>query len=554
MSARNASEVSLNPVASPRSTEMSFARHSAISICSRAAASASNAPSTRTTVFSNFAAVSMRLDLRRPGCAPVPRVVSGRGADMHTRRQNACADPTLRGRSARGDRREQDHRIPHGGRAQGIGVGVALIRPERDDVARLEQPFLPGDYQLDAAGLAGQIFASAGRVRNARQPGEWGKFHPGDLGAGDRIWQQLPDHHIGARAFRERAPGMESGCGAGRREELFQGHLQRGGDAVQHPQGGIGAPRLEVRPGRPRQTRHARHLLLRHAAGAAELPDVGRQVAGQGIDGHANRVAFCQPIVTGANPEACRVRLSTMDLKGRGALITGASKGLGAALAAELARAGARVALVARGVEELESVAARIRAEGGDAHALAADVADKRALHGIAGAAAAVVGPIEILVHNASTLGPTPLRLLLDTECEDLARVLEANLVGPFRLTRIIAGAMALHGSGVAVHVSSDAAIAAYPRWGGYGVSKAALDHLNRSWAAELPQVRFFSVDPGVMDTAIHAAAMPDADRTRLARAEDVARRLARMIAECARLPNRARVVVPPCSRRARPA
>jgi len=235
-----------------------------------------------------------------------------------------------------------------------------------------------------------------------------------------------------------------------------------------------------------------------------------------------------------------------MELKGRGALITGASKGLGAALAAELARAGARVALVARGVEELESVAARIRAEGGDAHALAADVADKRAVHGIAGAAAAVVGPIEILVHNASTLGPTPLRLLLDTECEDLARVLETNLVGPFRLTRIIAGAMALHGSGVVVHVSSDAAVAAYPRWGAYGVSKAALDHLNRSWAAELPQLRFFSVDPGEMDTAMHAAAMPDADRTRLAGPQDVARRIARMIADCERIENGARVVVPP--------
>jgi len=178
-------------------------------------------------------------------------------------------------------------------------------------------------------------------------------------------------------------------------------------------------------------------------------------------------------------------------------------------------------------------------------HALAADVADKRAVHGIAGAAAAVVGPIEILVHNASAIGPTPLRLLLDTECEDLSRVLETNLVGPFRLTRIIAGAMALHGSGVVVHVSSDAAVAAYPRWGAYGVSKAALDHLNRSWAAELPQLRFFSVDPGEMDTAMHAAAMPDADHTRLPGPQDVARRIARMIADCERIESGARVVVP---------
>src|SRR5205085_6984536 len=208
-----------------------------------------------------------------------------------------------------------------------------------------------------------------------------------------------------------------------------------------------------------------------------------------------------------------------MELRGRGALITGASKGLGAALAGELARAGARVALVARGGTELERAAARIRASGGDAHALPADMADKRAIYAIAGAAAAVVGPIDVLVHNASTLGPTPLRLLLDTECEDLAAVMETNLIGPFRLTRVIAGAMALRGSGVVVHVSSDAAVAAYPRWGAYGVSKAALDHLNRLWAAELlpTGVRFLSVDPGEMDTEMHAAAMPEADRGALA-------------------------------------
>src|SRR5205085_5557609 len=234
------------------------------------------------------------------------------------------------------------------------------------------------------------------------------------------------------------------------------------------------------------------------------------------------------------------------ELRGRGALITGASKGLGAALAGELARAGARVALVARGGTELERAAARIRASGGDAHALPADMADKRAIYAIAGAAAAVVGPIDVLIHNASTLGPTPLRLLLDTECEDLAAVLETNLIGPFRLTRVIAGAMALRGSGLVVHVSSDAAVAAYPRWGAYGVSKAALDHLNRSWAVELPEVRFFSVDPGEMDTEMHAAAVPDADRTALARPQDVARRIARMIADSERIESGSRVVVTP--------
>jgi NAD(P)-dependent dehydrogenase (short-subunit alcohol dehydrogenase family) len=234
-----------------------------------------------------------------------------------------------------------------------------------------------------------------------------------------------------------------------------------------------------------------------------------------------------------------------MELRGRGALVTGASKGLGAALAAELARAGARVVLVARGEEDLARTALRIRAAGGEAHALAGDVGDKRAAHRIAGAAAALVGPLDLLVHNASTLGPTPLRLLLDTECEDLESVLQANLVGPFRLTKIVAGAMALRGEGLIVHVSSDAAVAAYPRWGAYGVSKAALDHLNRLWAVELlpAGVRFFSFDPGEMDTEMHAAAMPEADRAALAQPAEVARRIAHLIADSERIESGARLL-----------
>ena len=222
-------------------------------------------------------------------------------------------------------------------------------------------------------------------------------------------------------------------------------------------------------------------------------------------------------------------------------LITGASKGLGAALAGELAGAGARVVMVARHADELEKAAARI-----GAYALPADIGDKHAVHAIAGAAAALVGPINILIHNASTLGPTPLRLLLDTECEDFEQVLQTNLIGPFRLTRIVAGAMALRGSGLVVHVSSDAAVAAYPRWGAYGVSKAALDHLNRSWAVEVPGVKFFSIDPGEMDTDMHAQAMPDAEKSSLAQPADVARRVARMIAESERIESGARLVVTP--------
>ena len=222
-----------------------------------------------------------------------------------------------------------------------------------------------------------------------------------------------------------------------------------------------------------------------------------------------------------------------MQLQGKSALVTGASRGLGRALAEELAQRGSKVVLVARGGAELEKVAAGIRAAGGVAHALPSDIADKAAVHGLAGGAASLVGPIDILVHNASALGPVPLRLLLDTECEDLRDVLEANLVGPFRLTKVVAGSMALRGEGVVVHVSSDAGVAAYPRWGAYGVSKAAQDHLSRIWAAELGElgVRVLTVDPGEMDTEMHASAMPEADCASLVRPDFVARRIAAMIA-----------------------
>jgi NAD(P)-dependent dehydrogenase (short-subunit alcohol dehydrogenase family) len=220
-------------------------------------------------------------------------------------------------------------------------------------------------------------------------------------------------------------------------------------------------------------------------------------------------------------------------LQGTSVLITGASRGLGAALARRLGRAGARLALVARGAAELEAVAREIRAAGGEAHAVPGDLGDKRDAHRIAGAAAAGVGPIDVLVHNASTLGPLPMPVLLETDCEDLDQVLAVNLVGPFRLTKIVAGAMALRRRGLIVHVSSDAAVAAYPRWGAYGVSKAAQDHLGRVLAAELEGtgVHVVSVDPGEMDTRMHADAVPDADRAALARPDDVARRLAALIA-----------------------
>jgi NAD(P)-dependent dehydrogenase (short-subunit alcohol dehydrogenase family) len=236
-----------------------------------------------------------------------------------------------------------------------------------------------------------------------------------------------------------------------------------------------------------------------------------------------------------------------MKLGGSAALVTGASRGLGRALAELLAARGAHVALVAREAGPLHDVVAAIRARGGDAHAIAADVARKDDAHRIAGQAHALVGDIGLAIHNASTLGALPLRLLLDTDCEDLAAVLETNLVGPFRLTKILAGAMALRGAGTIVHVSSDAAVEAYPRWGAYGISKAAQDQLARVLAAELAGtgVRVLAVDPGEMDTRMHADAVPEADRAALQRPADVAARIVAMIEQPERAPSGGRLVAP---------
>jgi NAD(P)-dependent dehydrogenase (short-subunit alcohol dehydrogenase family) len=233
-------------------------------------------------------------------------------------------------------------------------------------------------------------------------------------------------------------------------------------------------------------------------------------------------------------------------LNGKSALITGGSRGLGQALGVALAAEGARIVLVARHPGPLEAAVAQIRAAGAEAYGIAADIADKQATYALAGQAAQLVGPIDVLVQNASTLGPTPLRPLLDTNCEDLEQVLQTNLVGPFRLAKAVVGTMVLRGSGTVVQISSDAAVVPYPGWGAYGVSKLGSDHLARIWAAELADtgVRFLNIDPGEMDTAMHAAAMPDADPRGLASPAQVAAAIASLIGRCHELQSGTRVAV----------
>ncbi|HEV3190843.1 MAG TPA: SDR family oxidoreductase [Polyangiaceae bacterium] len=226
------------------------------------------------------------------------------------------------------------------------------------------------------------------------------------------------------------------------------------------------------------------------------------------------------------------------------ALVTGASRGLGAAMARALAAQGTRVALVARGQEELERTVATIRAAGGDVHPILADVGDKRAAHAIAAAASALVGPVDLLVHNASTLGNVPLRPLMDTDCEALERALEVNVVGPLRLTKLLVASMLLRGRGLVVQITSDAAVNAYAGWGAYSASKAALDHLGRVLGAELEGtgVRVLTVDPGEMNTRMHADAIPDADTRALLDPEIVAQRILHLMRNGGALRNGARV------------
>ena len=223
----------------------------------------------------------------------------------------------------------------------------------------------------------------------------------------------------------------------------------------------------------------------------------------------------------------------TNSFSGLRVAITGGTSGLGLALVRELMSRGARVVFVARTRERVEQVAK----ENPGAHGIVGDVSAKNDIYPMAIQITGELGGLDVLINNASELGPTPLPMLSDTECEDLERVFATNVFGPFRLTKALMGALAAsarEGRGaVVLNISSDAAINAYPGWGAYGSSKAALHHLSRIWNEEhaAEGVRFLSLDPGDMDTPMHAAAIPDADPATLKRPEQSALELADAIA-----------------------
>jgi NAD(P)-dependent dehydrogenase (short-subunit alcohol dehydrogenase family) len=212
------------------------------------------------------------------------------------------------------------------------------------------------------------------------------------------------------------------------------------------------------------------------------------------------------------------------DLKQLRVAITGGTSGLGLALVRLLVARGARVAFVARSAPKVELIASETGACG-----IVGDVGRKEDIYPLALQVTGNLGGLDALINNASSLGPTPLVLLADTECEELERAFVVNLAGPFRLTKALFGALAASardGRGaVVVNISSDAAVNAYSGWGAYGASKAALRQLTAIWAEEAKAdgVSFLSLDPGDMNTPLHALAVPDADPTTLRRPEDAA-------------------------------
>ncbi len=207
---------------------------------------------------------------------------------------------------------------------------------------------------------------------------------------------------------------------------------------------------------------------------------------------------------------------NSIDLTGKTCLITGSSRGLGRSLALEFARHGASLVINSRpsSARDLAEVERQVKATGARVLSVVADVSLRADIERLAGEALANFGNIDVLVNNASALGPTPMPYLIDYPIDDFEIVLRTNVSGPFMLTRALVGQMLSRRSGSIINVSSDAGVHGYPTWGAYGVSKAALDHLTRTWAAELEGtgVRINSVDPGDMNTAMKRASEPEGD------------------------------------------
>jgi NAD(P)-dependent dehydrogenase (short-subunit alcohol dehydrogenase family) len=191
------------------------------------------------------------------------------------------------------------------------------------------------------------------------------------------------------------------------------------------------------------------------------------------------------------------------------ALITGASRGLGLALARALATEGWELVIDARGEHDLRTAADDL-GELVPVHAVPGDISDENHRRGLVAAVDALGGGLDLLVHNASLLGPSPQPPLADYPLDALERVYAANVFAPLRLTQMLLPRMGRDAR--IVSITSDAAVEPYEGWGGYGSSKAALEQWTRVLAAEQPDLRVYVVDPGDMRTQMHQEAFPGED------------------------------------------
>jgi NAD(P)-dependent dehydrogenase (short-subunit alcohol dehydrogenase family) len=214
-------------------------------------------------------------------------------------------------------------------------------------------------------------------------------------------------------------------------------------------------------------------------------------------------------------------------LQGKYALITGASQGLGRQLAINFAQEGAAgISIVARSVELLNQVRKDIYEIAPKTQVLiiGADLTKHEDIERVVAATLCEFnGHLDILVNNASSIGPSPMPYLLDYPLEDFRNVINTNLIAPFLLIKKALPAMIENGGSI-INVTSDAGVNGYPGWGAYGISKFGIEGMSQTWAAELEDsgVRVNWVDPGDMNTAMHRAAEPEEDPTQWANPADV--------------------------------
>jgi NAD(P)-dependent dehydrogenase (short-subunit alcohol dehydrogenase family) len=216
------------------------------------------------------------------------------------------------------------------------------------------------------------------------------------------------------------------------------------------------------------------------------------------------------------------------------ALITGASRGLGRALAAGLAREGFALIIDARNAAALQETAEPLRAAGGDVTAISGDVTDPAHRAALL-RAAQTAGRLDVLINNAGTLGASPLPALADYPPADLRTAFEANVIAPIALIQLMLPLLRANG-GAVLNITSDAAREAYAGWGGYGAAKAALEQASNVLAAEELAVRLWWADPGDLRTDMHQQAFPGQDISDRPRPESVIPAFVRLISQ--RLPS----------------